>query len=430
MVSLADPLCQNTKLRAMALVPKFTGLISLICSTFIIQHILRSPKRRRHIYHRLLLGMSTSDCVVSICCFLGTWPIPRGEACLAAGTTATCTPQGFFGQTGYACATVYNISLAIYYMLVIVKGWTETRVLKVEKYLHALPILVGFGTGFAALGLKLYNNAGWLCWIAPNNDPERNNPNYGIYRLAFLYGIGWFAIVFLAISMTIIYFHVLKQEKRLDNYNYSMRFSQKKRKQSRKIRNQAFLYVGCMYITWIFATVRLKCSFSCQLLHFWYLHNHLNFQLLPHPSSNIQTFRFMQFAGKTPPTFIVVLFVTFFPLQGFFTLVVYMYPRILLYVSSFRKRKTSFFSSFSISRMSTSQVPGAQTSCVAVYDERVENGESGAAHEVDVNHGHEDEKERDDENRNNAKGEENSGDNRKRNREKDAIDELENIVET
>lgn len=254
MVSLSDPQCQNTQDRAMALFPKFTGLISLICSTFIIQQILRSPKRRSHIYHRLLLGISTSDCVVSLCCFLGTWPIPRGEACLAAGTTATCTPQGFFVQTGYACAAVYNISLVIYYMLVIVKGWTETRVLKIEKYLHALPILVGFGTGFAALGLKLYNNAEWLCWIAPNPDnPERNNPNYGIYRLAFLYGIGWFAIVFLAISMTIIYFHVLKQEKKLDKYNAS--FTQKKRKQSRKIRNQAFLYVGCMYMTWIFATV-------------------------------------------------------------------------------------------------------------------------------------------------------------------------------
>jgi len=35
----------------------------------------------------------------------------------------------------------------------------------------------------------------------------------------------------------------------------------------------------------------------------------------------------MQFAGAKPPKAIVILFVTFFPLQGFFNLIVYMYPR-------------------------------------------------------------------------------------------------------
>ena len=255
MVSLSDPKCQITKLKAMAIAPKVTGIISLFSSTFIIQHVLRDRKRRSLTYHRLLLGMSISDFFGSLMCFLSTWPIPRGEACLAAGTTATCTAQGFFNQTAALCTPTYNISLAIYYILVIVKGWKESRVSKIEKYLHALPILAGFGTGFAALGLKLYNGAGWICWIAPApNNPERNDPNYGIYRLAFLYADAWAIIIFLAICMTIIYFHVLKQEKKLDKYRTS--FSQKKRKQSKKIRNQAFLYVGCMYMTWIFGSVR------------------------------------------------------------------------------------------------------------------------------------------------------------------------------
>lgn len=63
-----------------------------------------------------------------------------------------------------------------------------------------------------------------------------------------------------------------------------------------------------------------------------------------------QAFRFMQFAGKTPPPSIIILFVTFFPLQGFFNLVVYMFPRILRYfeegtplTQSFRR--SSFLSS-------------------------------------------------------------------------------------
>ncbi|EJK61104.1 hypothetical protein THAOC_18458 [Thalassiosira oceanica] len=181
---------------------------------------------------------------------------------------------------------VYNISLAIYYLLVIVKGWKEKRIAKLEKYLHALPVLTGLGTGLAGLFLKLYNSAGWICWIAPGlpNHPGRHDPNYGIYRLAFMYAIAWFVICFLAVAMLVIYVSVLRQEKKLDKYLTAS--VKKKRTNSIKIRNQAFLYVGCMYMTWLFGSV----------------------------------FRMMQFAGKKPPPAIIVLFVLFFPLQGFFNM--------------------------------------------------------------------------------------------------------------
>jgi len=384
---------------AMALAPKVTGLISLISSTFIIQHVLRDPRRRGLTYHRLLLGMSISDFFGSLMCFLSTWPIPRGEACLAAGTTMTCTVQGFFNQTAALTTPTYNISLAIYYVLVIVKGWKENRVSKIEKYLHALPILAGFGTGIAGLALKLYNGAGWICWIAPSpNNPERDNPHYGIFRLAFLYADAWAIIIFLAICMFIIYVHVLKQEQKLDKYRAS--FLQKKRKQSKKIRNQAYLYVGCVYMTWIFGSI----------------------------------FRFMQFAGKTPPTYIIVLFVTFFPLQGFFNLIVYMFPRILRYFEDgipltqpFQRRRSSF--SFlstlvssarnSISKRKASQVSFAD-GIVEEVDEVEMDVDMDIEADVDVD----------------VSGENIIEDvtivgveNVKSDREKDSVDELEHILE-
>lgn len=86
-----------------------------------------------------------------------------------------------------------------------------------------------------------------------------------------------------------------------------------------------------------------------------------------------QTFRFMQFAGKTPPPSIIILFVTFFPLQGFFNLVVYMFPRILRYfeegtpltqsfrrssfLSSLRSSSSGVRSSKLFSKKSSSQKP-------------------------------------------------------------------------
>mmetsp|Transcript_13685 Transcript_13685/g.32243 ORF Transcript_13685/g.32243 Transcript_13685/m.32243 type:complete len:423 (+) Transcript_13685:574-1842(+) len=281
--------------KAMAIAPKCSGFISFCSSSFIVFYVLRSPKRRGLVYHRLLLGMSISDFFGSLMCVLSTWPIPKGEAYLAAGTVGTCAAQGFFNQTAAFCTPTYNISLAIYYLLVIVKGWKEKRIAKVEKYLHALPILPGLGTGLAGLFLKLYNGAGWICWIAPGlpNHPDRHDPSYGVYRLAFLYAVAWFIICFLAMAMLTIYVSVLNQEKKLDKY-LSTSMSKKKRTNSIKIRNQAFLYVGCMYMTWLFGSV----------------------------------FRMMQFAGKKPPPAIIVLFVLFFPLQGFFNMLVYFFPRI------------------------------------------------------------------------------------------------------
>ena len=57
----------------------------------------------------------------------------------------------------------------------------------------------------------------------------------------------------------------------------------------------------------------------------------------------------MPFAGKKPPDAIIVLFVLFFPLQGFFNLIVYMYPRIARY----REKGTPVTASFVHSIRST-----------------------------------------------------------------------------
>lgn len=220
----------------------------------------------------------------------------------------------------------------------VVKGWKEKRVEQVEKYLHAVPVVAGLGTSFTALGLKLFNGAGWICWIASGlpNHPERHNPSFGVFRLAFLYADAWAIILFLAVVMLVIYVHVLRQEKSLDKY-VSSSFASKKRKQSRKIRNQAFLYVGAMYLTWVFGSVSLFVDMAMELLYSSSESSpqrHLYFLLLPCH----QIFRLMQFAGLTPPPAIIILFVTFFPLQGSFNLLVYMFPRINRY---FEKRSLS-----------------------------------------------------------------------------------------
>jgi ABC-type enterochelin transport system permease subunit len=78
-----------------AITPKPFALISILSSSYIIHHVLKSTKRRSQIFHRLLLGLSICDVFASISFFMGTWPIPRGTpgVYLASGTKATCDAQ-------------------------------------------------------------------------------------------------------------------------------------------------------------------------------------------------------------------------------------------------------------------------------------------------------------------------------------------------
>ena len=146
----------------------------------------------------------------------------------------------------------------------------------------------------------------------------------------------------------------------------------------------------------------------------------------------------MQFAGLTPPPAIIILFVTFFPLQGTFNLLVYMFPRINRY---FEKRSLSasvtasmtsltgakaFFSSLRQSNIERGRsrekgkdkVPTTATSVIVESEIRkstiVSSTENAEPVEGELN--------------DNEEGEEANGGESSENGD-DAIDELANIVE-
>ena len=99
-----------------AITPKPFAFISILSSTYIIQHVLKSRKRRSEVFHRLLLGLSLCDLFASTSFFMGTWPIPIGTkgVYLASGNKATCDAQGFFQQFFGVAPPLYNGSLAVY----------------------------------------------------------------------------------------------------------------------------------------------------------------------------------------------------------------------------------------------------------------------------------------------------------------------------
>mmetsp|Transcript_26122 Transcript_26122/g.52498 ORF Transcript_26122/g.52498 Transcript_26122/m.52498 type:complete len:493 (+) Transcript_26122:185-1663(+) len=263
--------------------PHFTGTLSMIGSGLIIHQVLRSPKNRNRVYHRLLLAMSICDFNTSFWYFLSTWPIPAGTSNVFApsGTQASCTAQGFFIQFGIA-TPLYNAALAFYYLLTIRYQWREKRMKKAERYLLAVPLVWASGTSLAALGMTLFNNANLWCWISSVplgckgslrndgvNDCERGN-NQWIYRWIFFYGPLWTAILLSGVAMLLTYFSVAQTEKASskwknnDTFKYeptdsALRKKKEKeesdRKHSKQVSSQAFYYLMAFFLSWTPATL-------------------------------------------------------------------------------------------------------------------------------------------------------------------------------
>ena len=88
-----------SQLRTLAIVPKVTGTLSLLSSSYIVKDVLQDPKKRYNTYHRIMLGMSVGDIVWSFNAFiLGSWPAPNGSRLYALGNMQTCDAQGFVNQ--------------------------------------------------------------------------------------------------------------------------------------------------------------------------------------------------------------------------------------------------------------------------------------------------------------------------------------------
>lgn len=200
---------------ALVIAPKITGLISLVFSGLVIFTVCVCEKRRARTYHRLLLGISCVDASSSFWLGLSTWPIPEGTGIKwASGNTGTCTTQGFFTQFGIA-SSFYNASLSIFYLLVIRYGWKEEAILKLEPWLHTMPLLWGLWTAIAGLPLTIFNSANLWCWIAQYDD---RGAHADLFRWVFFYGPLWIMILLVTINVLLIFQHVRTLEKATAQY--------------------------------------------------------------------------------------------------------------------------------------------------------------------------------------------------------------------
>ncbi|CAB9520703.1 unknown protein [Seminavis robusta] len=276
--------------KVLAILPKCTGGLSLVGSSCIVydlvQQIRSKPSGSANSFQRIMLGLSCFDMICSFCNVLSTWPSPEDSGTfMAVGNTQTCTAQGFFNELGNLGAVTYSASLSLQYVWQMTSPGLRNRLPpQHEVWLHIVPITLAVIMAVLGLPLTLYNNSGWICWYAPypkgcQGDECTRGQLAGLFRWIH-YAIVWGAIFTVTVSMYLIFRVVRSTEKRANMIRsatstvrssghsgdfmdeaktsvsvHNSNSTSSSSPRTKRVATQAFLYIGGLYLTWIFTTL-------------------------------------------------------------------------------------------------------------------------------------------------------------------------------
>jgi hypothetical protein len=180
-----------------ALVPRFTGCISVISSSTIIYLIRKSETKLSTIYHRIMFGISIADICSSVATSLTTLPMPRDLpiseigydwAGTRLGNVQTCNAQGFFVIAGFCVMFAYTGMLCIYYMLAIAFTMEEKKIAKyVEPFFHLFSLGVS-SFAFWVLFAGKIQATGWqaYCTIRTLYGPSEPTGSRRVFSYALI----------------------------------------------------------------------------------------------------------------------------------------------------------------------------------------------------------------------------------------------------
>ena len=231
----------TSKKKSLVWCSRIAAVLSFLGACYIVHDVYSNTKKHIKVYHQLVLGMVFFDLVTALAWSFGTLPINDEvsyEVFGAHGTDVSCRAQGFFIQLGFT-SIFYNVSLAIYFYLIIARGWKETQLRKICPWFHVPPILVGLVLAFVAL--PYYNGFDYACHLLPH-------PSGDLWKvLVFAVVPIGFSILFISLVMMCMYLVVRAQSRA--SSKWSFRFGQSA-KMEKMVFWQALFYTMSFYITW------------------------------------------------------------------------------------------------------------------------------------------------------------------------------------
>ena len=323
--------------KTFAIIQTVSSTISLVASIGIIWIIKRSLKQLSVPYHRLMLGLCVSDICSSLAQMFSTLPAPDTYDVIwnANGTKQSCQTQGFFIFLGSIAGPLYNCSLCFYYLLVVTykkKNADKYIEGKIEFFLHFVPIALSLIGAATILYMDAFNPNMTYCFIG--GDPTCDNLNCDksnghVKTLFIIFSAGPYFGLPCIIFFTMLLMHreVAAQEAKLKRFGRAHIVRQQhdnigsetqrgfwallsklraKFKPSNKsknpgqrgrtaVMNRALSYSMAFFLTYIFPSI-------------------INFRTLKGLQSGSQ---------------LSILARLFFPLQGLFNFIVFIYPKVI-----------------------------------------------------------------------------------------------------
>ena len=136
-------------------------------------------------------------------------------------------------------APLYNCSLALYYLLVIKYSWTNTKLKKIERQVHAILIAFAIGTSVLGLPLTMYNQVTSVCWVigspsecgnsnsTPSDIPCDRGDWAWLFGILLFYGPLWLCVLLTIIAMAMIYLQIRNTFQKSEHYQFDSTASQR-----------------------------------------------------------------------------------------------------------------------------------------------------------------------------------------------------------
>ena len=295
------------QLTTLVWIPRVSGLLSIIGSLCLI-HLLKS--RLDSSYKRLLLGLSLADILSSAWYAVGAFPVPADSGLPEAyGNRATCSAQGFFFLFALDSSLFYNCAIMVYFYFTICAGMPPEKFTKrIEPFAHAFALLVPLTFAVVGLCQELYNWSGGLrCGISayPLGCDQieemqcTRGENAAIFRWVFINVPSYLAVMIFYMCVLRVYWSFRGTSRN------SQRFS----------------------MTSATANTERQVAMQCILYGLVFVNTSIWFVILSIIQAIIQATNNLSVKHKLFP--LLVLMNLFYPMQGFFNLLLYVRPRYL-----------------------------------------------------------------------------------------------------
>src|SRR5210317_1436250 len=145
---------------ALGIIPRITGMMSILGSSFIIYEVIKNPKKRGMAYHLQMLALSIVDFLYSTSVFVGNWPAPD---------SGWCTANGFLNLLTGTPEAMLNAGVCVYYLFFVYLAWSEEKILHYQRVLIIFPIIWGLITAILTLVQGMINPSPLTghCWLEP-----------------------------------------------------------------------------------------------------------------------------------------------------------------------------------------------------------------------------------------------------------------------